>query len=424
MTNTTVSKADLLVNEVTTLVAQGDNGAALIAAARGWRDFPDATFGSKGATFEQLAVGIATRIPGAVATPAEPEAESASVAAVVPVSAVPVSAVPVSAVPISAVPVSAPAAAVAAPQLAGVVEIARTADEGTIIRIAWTGHLSEILLPLGWNWAKRGWFFLGDRDTQPNMWAIGQSDTALAAAGYTVVNQVRGDEPARVRKSSAKPEAAVRPRKPTRRQTVAQTRRPVSAAPVQVRQVSAPPMVPVSAPPVAPVSVVPVAAAGDPLSLIMQTLAAMQANNAAMQADIVALKSGGPAPVAAVAAVVPVSAPAQSSDDVLASLLSEELSKVLGMTWMLKVAPGASSRKTVKDVRVTLANTIGTWWPAQHKGNVTFGVYADDNHANVIHVRIKAAAGQITPGILTKQVVGVALTVHGIGGQALKSDLV
>lgn len=388
------------------LVSQGHLGAALVAASRGWRDFPDAVFGSAGATFRQLTVGIASRIPGAVAAPAPAEESVAAVAQV-------------SAIPVSAVPVSAPAAQIAAPSEGVNVLISRSADEGTIIVRPRSEHVENVLKPLGWKWAKRGWFFLGDRDTAPDMAGISATVAALSSAGYQVASEVRGDEAARVRPVSAKPAVTpvVRGRRTaaTRRETVARQARPVSAMPVSAAPVNA---APVNAAPVSPA-----VAPADPLSMIMAQLAAMQA-------DIVALKTGGPAPapapvvVAAAVAEAPVSAPVSSVEDVLASLLSEELTKLLGMTWMFKVAPGASARKTVRELRSVLAATIGTWWPAQRKGNVSFGAYIDENHSNVIHVKVKAAAGQVTPGILAKQVVGVCLTVHGIGGQTVKSDLV
>ena len=385
----------------------------MIAAERGWRDYPAETLGSRRATFEQLAVGIASKIPGRVAAPAAPEVDSDA-----PVSAAPVSAAPVSAAPVNAVPVPVPAPVV----------IERTDTDGTIIRLVkGMPMIKDFLLPLGWKFARRGFMYLGDRDSAPNMSVINDSIATLQDAGIYVTSSVRGDEPARpvsaVPASAVPVSVPVVARKPTRRE------RSVSRnAPVTVRQVSAAPArvvlpdeVPVSAP-VAPVG-------GDVLAMMMQQMQAMQQ-------QIMALATGAapvaPAPVAVAPVTVPaevsVSAvpdmnPAADLDAMIANLVDERLDKVRELTWMFKVAQNASAQKTVKELRSVLAERVGSWWPAQRRGSVTFGAFVDGNTARVIHVRVKAVAGNVSAGTLAAQVKGVALTVHGVGGVAVKSDL-
>lgn len=442
MNISTITPAQQLGLTVTSLVQAGDLGAALIAAERGWRDYPTESLGSRGATFEQLAVGIASRIPGRAAAPAVPGPEASQaetdawVAAEVakpvgartgvgPVSGVPldVVAAPVSAVPASAVPASAVPASAVPMQVPVVIE--RTGTDGTIIRLAkGMPMLKDILMPLGWGLARRGFFYASDRDTEPNMGLVRDTIAALEAAGIYVTSSVRGDEPARP--VSAVPASAVpaATRKPTRRE-----RSVTRNAPVTVRQISAPPA-PVSAPPAAPVSAPAAPVGGDMLAAMMQQMQAMQQ-------QIIALATGtapaAPAPVSAPPAsvlaevsvsAVPDSNPAADLDAMIANLVDERLDKVRELTWMFKVAQGASAQKTVKELRSVLAERVGSWWPAQRRGSVTFGAFVDNNHARVIHVRVKAVGGDVTAGTLTAQVKGVALTVHGVGGVAIKSDLV
>jgi hypothetical protein len=427
-TTATLSDAQKLGQEVYHLITQGHKGAALIAAKRGWRDFPAEVLAStpKGdMTFERLTVILSAEL-GETAEPAAP-VESAPAAA--PVSAapefyrpasldnpaVPVSAAPVA--PVSAVPVS------AAPAAVSTVLIERTATDGTIIRYDRTmPKLLPLIGQIGWKNAKRGFLYLGDRDTAPNMAAIDLTLATLHQAGVRSASSVTGAEPARP--VSAPPAApARRAAAPTRRQSARK------ASPVTVRQMSAPPVsaAPVSpAAPVAPVFQAPAPVSAPPAApaapALDPAIAMMMEQMAAMQAQIAAL-AGLPAPAAPVAPVAPVSAvpvsPATLSiEETLASLIdtkkSEQLAKVESLTWQFRVAEGANVRHTAREMRQELAERVAGWWSHHHLGSVTFSVMVDRETPGVLHVKVNAAAGEITPTKLSEQVVGTILTVRGI----------
>lgn len=417
-----------LCDEVLHMVRQGHFGVALKGAQRGAREFPDERLPGD-TTFDRLCTLLADKIPGASATPAEPEesVHSAAEPVVAPVSApvvAPVSAAPV--MPISVAPVSTASAAIV---------IERTVDDGTIIRLYdSTPKLmpligSKVRPDLGWKYAKRGFLYLGDRDTAPNVQVIAATLGVLAQNGVLASSTVRGDEAARpvsavpvsARPVSARPAAR---RQPTRREAARYN------SPVTVRQVSpaAPvaPAVPVFVQPAAaPVSAPVAVPAMDPLlAQVMAQMAQMQQ----VQQQMLASLAGGQAPAAPVAAAVaPVAAVVAevdvlSAEDVLASLIdqasAEVVAEVESLTWTFRVAAGESARSTGEALRRALGvNGVSGWWAQSNLGQVTFGVLPDRVNRGVLHVRVKAASGaKLSPRKIAKQVLGVALSVHGIAG--------
>lgn len=412
MTVATAVEASVAARELALKVMREVNNGkldrALTLAREGWRDFPDATI--KGATFERLVLSIAQR--------AGYDSEQAPAAAVV-VESVPVSAVPVSVAPVSAVPVSVPIVGTLqhAMRLEPVAEIQRAKitierheTQGTIIR-GWNSDAEPILRgQLGWRWARTGgWFYLGDRETAPDMSEIYAAESALAGSGlFDVVVDVRGDEAA----------APARERSGGKRRNA-----PVSSAPVSVAPVSASPVssAPVS---VAPVSAAPVSAAPAPSGLSPE-LAAVMAQLAQMQAQLTALASApkvsAPAPVLPVVPQVQVAPVVESAEDdelalMMASLISAQEEKIRATVWKFNLRQNARPRQTSEELRGALANLVGGYYRDNGLGTVEFGVLRDSDAPGSLLVSVKSVSGDISPSMLAKQVTGVALTVRGIGG--------
>lgn len=419
-----LTDAQKLGQHVYHLITTGDKGAALVAAQRGWAGFPEVVLAetpSGPMTFEKLAVILSADL-GVSAAPAEQEEQEESVPVAepefyrpaslgkkVPVPAVaPVSVAP-AVMPVSPAPVAATSAIV----------IERTAADGTIIVTDKSmPKLKPLIGHLGWEWAKRGFLYLGDRDTTPNMVAINATVSVLSAAGLLVSSTVSGMEPARP--VSPAPTARRRAAAPTRRQLAAQNSRvPVSAPPVSAPVAPVAPVFrqPVSVPAAAPVSA-PAGAAGaspDVIAVMMQQMQAMQEQMAEI------LRGGAPAavvaPVAPVSAV-PVSPATMSLEASLAGLIdskkAEQIAKVEALTWQFRVADGASNRHTARELRSELRSRVGDWWTHHHAGSVTFSVMVDTETPGVLHVKVSAAGGDVAATKLSEQVVGTALTVRGI----------
>lgn len=118
-----------------------------------------------------------------------------------------------------------------------------------------------------------------------------------------------------------------------------------------------------------------------------------------------------PAPVSA----APVSAsPFDALEAELAALMDSQIAEVMELTWSFRLANGASAMHTGRELRRDLHSRVAQWWAHHNLGQLVFGVYVDGSDSRVVHVRVKSAAGQIKPRLLSTQVRGVAMTVRGL----------